>query len=337
MCAIGGRNRILAASPHKAAGLNDPFQDLLFSAQAAFVWDNTQRAITWMNAAARAKFCVSLKDLQAALPASTSRRFARYFDEPKGKPKRSGTAKLKIGPKATCDCTIEVLVLAGGHQGLIVAEADAARAAAGTAPAASPSPKHQAAAKKQPAKPAAPAPQLTAEELRAFKAIGRTVRRLADEKLRAAKPPAAPAPVRAAPQTPAAASAQPAPAQLFSAFDLVLFLDRNLKIVGSEGRPQRFGWRKAELQGKPAAHLLPPAERTVLHRMAKRLDSPSAQISRDALAFCDGAGAPLPCRAILGRWANGNAHYFLALLSLAMPARLKKLQPLACAITRLAA
>ncbi len=325
----------MAASPHTAAGLNDPLQDLLFSAQAAFIWDNTQRAVTWMNAAARAKFGLSLKDLQAALPAGASRRFAHYFDETRGKPKRCGTAKLKIGPNAICDCTLEILVLAGGHQGLIVAEADSARAA--SAPAASPSPKRQAAAKKKPPKPAAPVPQLTAEELRAFNANGRTVRRLAEEKLRAAKPPAPPAPTRAAPQKAAAPSAQSAPAQLFSAFDLVLFLDRNLKIAGSEGRPQRFGWRKAELQGKPAAQLLPPAERPVFHRMVRRLDSPSAQISRDALALSDGAGAPLPCRAILGRWANGNTHYFLALLSLAMPARLKKLQPPACAITRLAA
>ncbi|MBI4723683.1 MAG: hypothetical protein HY765_01285 [Rhodomicrobium sp.] len=172
-----------------------------------------------------------------------------------------------------------------------------------------------------------PVPQLTAEELRSFKAIGRKVRRLCREKQRtAARARVEPFPPLPAPK-PLPSSVQPAPALLFSAFDLVLFLDANLRAVGSEGRPQRLGWRKSYLNRKPAAQLLAPAEQVIFNRMVKRLEDKAIQSCRNTLVILDEAGGSIPCRAILGRWAAGDAAFFLALVSLKVPQRLKRLNP----------
>ena len=57
--------------------------------------------------------------------------------------------------------------------------------------------------------------------------------------------------------------------------------------------------------------------------MIKKLNA-GAKICRDTLVLSGEAGGSVPCRAILGRWPDGNAHYFLALLSLSLPARLKR-------------
>lgn len=340
-----------AASPLTAAGGHNPLQDLLFSPRAAFIWDQTRRAVTWMNAAARSKFDLGPQDLQASLPAALVRRFAQCFDAAPGKAKACRIVKLKIARQPALDCSLDVLELAGGNRGLIVAEADALQAAAGIV--CLPAPARKAGAKapakarppakhpKKPNKPSAPAPQLTLEELRSFKAIGRAVRRLAEEKLRAgAASPHKAACARPSQQAEPAFSVQTSPTLLFSAFDLVLFLGKNLDIVGSEGRPQRLGHRKSDLLGKPAAQIFHPAEQIIFHRMARKLEASAAQTGRDTLLLCDAAGGTLPCRAILGRWPDGNARYFLALISLAMPQRLKRLQPQALnapSITRLAA
>ncbi|MGO8954185.1 MAG: hypothetical protein ACLPWS_03875 [Rhodomicrobium sp.] len=340
-----------AASPLTAAGGHNPLQDLLFSPRVAFIWDHTRRAVTWMNAAARSKFNLGPQDLQSLLPAALVRRFAQCFDGAPGNVKACRIVKLKIARHPALDCALDVLELAGGNRGLIVAEADALQAAAGMV--CLPAPARKAGAKaaaktrpavkppKKPSKSAAPAPQLTLEELRSLKAIGRTVRRLAQEKLRdGAASAQTPACARPAPQAHAEFSVQTSPTLLFSAFDLVLFLGENLDIVGSEGRPQRLGHRKPDLLGKPAAQIFHPAEQAIFHRMARKLDASAAHTARDTLLLCDAAGCTLPCRAILGRWLDGDTRYFLALLSLAMPQRLKRLQPQmfnAPSITRMAA
>jgi hypothetical protein len=126
----------------------------------------------------------------------------------------------------------------------------------------------------------------------------------------------------------------------FSAFDVVLFLDEKLNIARSEGRPQCLGWRKASLLGQPAAQFLPAEEQAVLRRMVTKLASTGAQICKDTIAVWDGAGCSKPCHAILGHSGRANARYFLALLALKLPRRLKKLQhqPVSAAdITQLAA
>ncbi len=115
----------------------------------------------------------------------------------------------------------------------------------------------------------------------------------------------------------------------------MLFLDTDFAVCRSEGRPQHVGWRKSKLMGKPAEMVLPLAEQTIFRRMIKKL-SAGAKICRDTLVVSSEAGGSVPCRAVLGRWPDGNAHYFLALLSLSVPARLKRL-PALPQITRLAA
>ena len=340
----------LAARPNKASAGRDPFADLLFSPRASFIWDHTTCTITWMNAAARSKFGLDAKKAQAALPARVAARLVQGFEAAQANGKASGAVRFKAGRHPAVPCTFEIAELAGGHKGLIVSEAAATQEPANvlrlpTPPTppkkktvAKPSGKQTAAqTKRQPApsNPAAPICQLTPEELRAFKAIGRTVRRLAREKQRRAsavpEASAAEAPLQALP----GADSRGASALLFSAFDLVLFLDRDFVISRTEGRPQQIGCRKSGLLGKPAANVLPPAEQAIFRRMVKKLEA-GAKVCRDTLVLSGGAGGSVPCRAVLSRWPDGNAHYFLALLSLNVPARLKR-SPAFPQITRLAA
>jgi hypothetical protein len=336
----------LAARPNKASAGRDPFADLLFSPRASFIWDHSTRTITWMNAAARSKFGLDAKKAQAALPAGVTARLAEGFDAAKANGKTCGTVRFKAGRHPATPCTFEVMELAGGHTGLIVSEAAATQEPANVLRLPTP-PNKKAVAKpsgKQPAaqmerkpassNPAAPISHLTPEELRAFKSIGRTVRRLAREKQRrpsvipkasAAEPP---------PQAQPGAEMQGTSALLFSAFDLVLFLDGNFIITRTEGRPQQIGCRKSDLLGEPAANVLLPAEQAVFSRMVKKMKA-GAKICRDTLMLSGKAGS-VPCRAVLSRWPDGNAHYFLALLSLNLPARLKR-SPALPLIARLAA
>ncbi len=335
----------LAARPNKAIGGCDPFADLLFLPRAALIWDHTSRAITWMNAAARAKFGLGVEEVQAALPARLAGRLAECFDAAKGNGKACAAVKFKAGRHPAIRCSLEVLDLAGGHQGLIVSEAASAQEPPNvvrlpTPPKKTitkPSGKRPATQKRQqqPSERAAPAGQLTPEELRAFKAIGRTVRRLAREKQRCANAVAEAASSHPPRQSGAGAGAQATPDLLFSAFDLVLFLDGDFAISRTEGRPQQVGWRKSNLLGKPAVKVLPLPEQTVFRRMIKKLGA-GAKICRETLVFSGEAGGNVPCRAILGRWPDGDTQYFLALLSLSVPARLKRL-PVLPQITRLAA
>jgi len=338
----------LAASPNIATAGYNPFPDLLFSPRAAFIWDHTRQAVTWMNAAARSKSGLAIQDLQTALPGTLIRRFAQCFAGSKGK--QGKTVKLRLGALPVLDCSLEVIELAGGHRGLVVAEAGPAQDAAGIVSPSAQSNKTKAKLSgsapaaatraKKPSKRGAPVPQLTPEELRAFRAIGRTVRRLAEDKRRAsssAKPSAASiVPL----QSNSTCGVQAVQTLLFSAFDLVLLLDKNFSIVGSEGRPQRLGWRKSSLLGKPAAQLLLAKEQAIFDRLTKKLSLEGIQICRDSLVVSGEAGGTVPCRIVLGRWPEGGAQYFLALLSLSMPSRLKRLQPQADTmphLTRLAA
>ncbi len=323
----------MAASPNNAIADQNPFLDLLLSPRAAFVWDQTRRAVTWMNSAARSKFGFTAQELQAALPDRLVRRFAHCFDASEAK--RGTAVKLKLAGRPALDCFLEVIELAGGNRGLVLAETASAHARGGIdSPAAQPNKTIAKASGKAPAaakrakKPGTSAlvPQLTPEELRAFNAIGRTVRRLTQEKQRASSSQQPPAATLVPLQGSRALSVQTVPALLFSAFDLVLFLDKNFGIVGSEGRPQRLGWRKSSLLGKPAAQLLPSKEQAIFGRMTKKLSLAEAQICRDSLVVAGEAGGSAPCRIVLGRWPEGGAQYFLALISLSLPSRLKQAQ-----------
>ncbi|MGO9486736.1 MAG: hypothetical protein ACLPX9_19540 [Rhodomicrobium sp.] len=326
----------MAARPNKAIAGSDPLTDLLFSPRAAFVWDHTASAIAWMNAGARSKFGLDTEELPPRLAA----RLAQCFDAAQGNGKAVSAVKFKAGHHPAISCSFEVIELAGGHRGLIVSEAASAQEPPNVVRLPAPAKKKtaakpQAAPERQraPSKPT-PACQLTPEELRAFKSIGRTVRRLAREKECCAGAPeavCAPPPRQSHP----AGGSQATPDLLLSAFDLVLFLGTDFAVCRSEGRPQHVGWRKSKLMGKSAETVLPLAEQAIFRRMIKKLNA-GAKICRDTLVVSNEAGGSVPCRAILGRWPDGNAHYFLALLSLSVPARLKR-QPALPQITRLAA
>ncbi len=293
-----------------------------------------------MNGAARAKFGLGAEALQAEPSAGVVSRLTQGFGAAQASANgtASGSIRFKAGRYPAIPCVFEVTDLAGGHKGLIVSDAAEAPepanvvrlpAPAKNKAAAKPPGKRPAAPKRQtaPAKPAAaPGCQLTAEELRAFKSIGRTVRRMAREKQRSAKAASASAPDSAQPPRQAAPvpETQAAPDLLFSAFDLVLFLNRDLAVVRTEGRPQAVGCRKSGLLGKPAANVLAPAEQAIFRRMVKKLNA-GAKTCRDTLVLSGETRSSVPCRAVLSRWPGADAPYVLALLSLCLPARLRRL------------
>ncbi len=177
--------------------------------------------------------------------------------------------------------------------------------------------------------------------MRAFKAIGRKVRRLTNEKrAEASPPPRADVASRPAPNE-AGLSPQQAMQALrdaLSAFDLVLFLDERLVIRRIEGRPARLGWRKAKLAGRPAAEIVASFEEATLRRMVKKLAGPASQGAQETLAARSESGEVLSCRAALGRWKEGPIAYFLGFLALEFPECLGDRKPaVAVPTTRLAA
>jgi hypothetical protein len=321
----------LTARPFPAVSGCQPFSDLLFSPRAAFIWNHTRKTVAWMNPAARAAFGLCLEDFARSLPAALVRRFEQCLDKQRG-----ASIKVKAGGAAV-QCAVEILKLAGGQDGVIVAEI-----CEGGAPQLShgsgkkgkgpekPARKPPVPVREERALPPARAPALTDEEMRAFKAIGRKVRRLCKEKSRAEadakaavplSPPAPAASIDAAPAPGRAAAALP---DLFAAFDLVIFLGKELDIVRVSGRPLRLGWRKKALSEKRAPDLLAPPEQTILRRMLKKLNDAPARIAKDTILILSEAGNGTPCRAVIGRSQEGGAAYFLALLSLDLPARLRK-------------
>jgi hypothetical protein len=291
-----------------------------------------------MNPAARAAFALRLEDFSASLPAGLIRRFAQFADRNEG-----GFAKVKLPDTPGLSCLIEILKLADGQEGLIVAEVGDEEERGAT-----PAPSNFRKSKSQPkktvrearvgfAKPrrktkqtppalTATPPTLTAEEMRAFKAVGRKVLRLCAE-----RPTAAGVPLPAPASSESLAGPPNRRAQMLTdvlaAFDVVLFLSESLDIVGVRGRATQLGWRKAKLTGKTVGDLLAPYDRALLRRMLKKLRDQTVCGSRDPLVVCSENGNALPCRAVVGRWQHDNAAFFLAFISLELPARLKRLRP----------
>jgi hypothetical protein len=289
-----------------------------------------------MNPAARAAFALRLEDFSASLPAGLIRRFAQFADRKEG-----GFAKVKIPGAPSLGCSIEILKLADGQDGLIVAEV-------GDEEERRPPPAlfHAKESKSEPKKTIkrAPAgstkgrekrpqtpPALTAGEIRAFKAVGRKVLRLCAERKCPNELTAAgdtlPDPVSS--ESPAGSPDRLAQTltDVLAAFDVVLFLGAGLDIVDVRGRATQLGWRKANLTGRTVAVLLAPYDHALLRRMLKKLRSQTVYGSRDTLVVSGENGEALPCRAVAGRWEHENAAFFLAFISLEPPARLKRSQP----------
>jgi hypothetical protein len=326
----------LASSPLATVAGAHPLSDLLFSPRAAFIWNHTRKSVVWMNPAARAAFALRLEDFSASLPAGLIRRFAQFADRKEG-----GFAKVNIPGAPILGCSIEILKLADGQDGLIVAEVEDEEERRLL-----PAPAYAKASKSEPKKtikkaPAGSAkgrsktpqtpPALTAEEMRAFKAVGRKVLRLCAEKECPNEPTAARGALPAPASSESAAGSPDRLAQtltdVLAAFDVVLFLGEGLDIVGVRGRAAQLGWRKSNLTGKTVGALLAPYDRALLRRMLKKLRSQTVYGSRDTLVVSGENGEALPCRAVAGRWEHENAAFFLAFISLEPPARLKRSQP----------
>jgi hypothetical protein len=284
-----------------------------------------------MNPAARAAFGLTLADFSNALAASLIRSFGRCV-----KNRVPSSVAVKIGGAAPLRCSVEILQLAGGENGLIVAEVEADSDVAPAAPrvcrkkqavAATPKPKKRRApsVKAAPAKPASP-PALSTDEARAFQAVGRKIRRLCEKKRIASAEcaAAAAAPARPQPPLPDIEAAQTLRAAL-AVFDLVLLLGEGLQVVRVEGRP-RLSWSKADLMGRPVSDLVPAADQAQVRRMLGRLKR-GAWTARDSLHVFDAQGNPTLCRAVLGRHDQGAAAFFFGVVSLELPERLKKRTP----------
>ncbi|MBJ7543548.1 PAS domain-containing protein [Rhodomicrobium udaipurense] len=273
-----------------------------------------------MNPAARASFELRAEDFSEALPKRFVRLLARLTEAGIG-----GSVRLKLAGRPPLDCFAEVLHLADGEKGLVVAETDEdfrPHPALTAPPKLSGKPARSKKSRAKIAAPPPPAPSLTEAEMSAFKALGRKMKRLCAEKQsRPAEPPTEPsfAPLRA--ETPAS----PPPAEsLLQVFDLVLFLGNDLDVVRVSGRAARFGWKKAELHGMPVLDLLADADRAILHRMSRRLASLRTRTASETLWIATGEGPTLPCRAALCRWPGERTAYALLLLALDPPQRLKR-------------
>ncbi|MGA7325706.1 MAG: hypothetical protein WBX25_14745 [Rhodomicrobium sp.] len=234
--------------------------------------------------------------------------------------------------------SVEALRLFGEHEGLVVAEATRQEPAKPTKLAKRktaqktdniiaghhPKPVRKDGERRE--RNARPVPQLSHDEMRSFKAIGRKVNRLCRER----RPTA---PLLPATSLYPQARAKPAPPLsdgaheiLTSAFDLVLLLDARLIAIASEGRSQPFGWRKGFLNGKPAAGLFARSEQAVFQQMARKVTAGEFQYSKEALLALSEDGSCLPCRAVFGRADRDGCAFFLALLTLELTPRLKSLK-----------
>jgi hypothetical protein len=339
----------LTARPYQTASGHHAFSDLPFSPRAAFIWNHTRRSVAWMNPAARAAFPFPLEQFSKSLSARLICLFARHVAS-----QAPGVLAIKTGRGPSMRCSVEALNLAGGEQGLIVAEAAADEDLTPLPAKVKRAAPKKAARKTRPAPSktragnSAPPPALTEEEMRAFKAIGRKVRRLCEEKRRAhdedaGRAPAretAPASLSAAQDGAKGASPNADPGQalkdLQSAFDLVLRLGAGLEILSVEGRP-RMGWRKADLKRKSATELLPAQDRALFQRMLKKLQK-GARSARETLRIFDGKGDSAPCRVVLTRPEGNGGAYLFAALSLALPVRLQSAPaPAMPALRRMAA
>jgi hypothetical protein len=331
-----GRNTKLATRPLTAAAGRHPLSEVLFSPRAAFIWNSGSRSVTWMNAAARSKFDLGLQDISKVLSAELGRRLGHAANPVGANDKTAATVRVKIARCPPLNCSIESLKLAEGHEGLIVAELEAGRddsnmELAGEKRSKS-SKRFRKFPKSSPKKPQenlTGAPFLTPEELRSFRAIGRKVRKLCREKEQAKRLST----MASKPVPPSHANISRLGSEtthglhgIFSVFDLIMFLGEDLNVLRIEGRPQRFGWRKSDLRGKPVTDFLFLSEQAVFYRMVGKIRGGTVQTSRDALLVRNGFGNGMPCRAVLGRWMSGNTGFFCSLLSLKVPYRLERLQ-----------
>jgi hypothetical protein len=320
----------VVSSALRVAGDDNPLSDLLFSPHAAFIWNNRRRAFIWMNRAAREKFKLDVHELSAALPDETAKQLVRFPNS-----RRSSGAQLQITVAGAFQClfSLSPFKLAGDDEGIILAEMPPDGSAGFPMPAVKSLKRSKPDLQKKPktAKRVASmhtAQTLTPEEWRSFKAIGRKVRKLCREKLQAGaaqdKVSAPLIPLRQ--QSPSEAAPPDCVRAIAATFDVFLTLDAGFRVLKVEGRPRRLGWRKSGFQGRAVRDLIPASEKGIFDRIVRKVAGHAAQVSRDALLVQNAEGVSWPCRVVFGQWPFGRGAFFLALTSLDMPARLKRLE-----------
>jgi hypothetical protein len=294
-----------------------------------------------MNAAARTKLGLTVQELTPSLPAMVRRKFARIARVAVTGKEADPIVEFGLAARPAALWSLDYLSLANGQHGIIVTEEDAPPEEQAQSPASQrsrnkvkktrskPAPLYRPlTARKPPLRGAGPAAQLSPDELRAFEALGRKVRKLWREKQQSAqeaRKAEKPAPHKAANAD--AAGEDQRLKDLISAFDAVLFLDEDFRVLRIAGNPRRLDWRRSDLKARPLASLFALSEHPIVAGMVKRLDRASVRTCRETLLAIGTAGAAAPCRATLGRWANGDATYFVTLVMLKLPLRLKRFSP----------
>ncbi len=299
----------MAASPPSPRA-QTVWSDLLFSPQPAWLWDADREAFVWANPSARERFGPDLAFLGQKLPRRTLRRLsavARY----KRRPALSRESlPLEAGSTDELLLDLEGFRLADGHAGLIVkaAPGDDKAGPANAKPSArakttaalrqkmAPRPAAKAAAAK--AGPSA----LTPEELAAFRAIGRKVRRLCREKRQAASAsifsakPGQPAP-RPSTVTPAR---EDAASRLVEAFDALIRIDHDGRILSLGGRLCRHaGWTLRDYRGHDLTRLAHDGEHAALRSIFARLAANPLRVASDDVLLQGRDGSVHPCRVVM--------------------------------------
>jgi hypothetical protein len=305
-----------------------------------------------MNAAAKEKLGLKLEGLTVALLKNGVSEFGEMRAEADTGKAAIRIAKIRIG-RRRLECSIEPIELSCRRPGLAISEcapkeahslmpapappeklaqmrrAEVARDAGPRGPAARVLPKHN----------LAPSP-LTPSEIRSLGQIAKTVLKLAAEKQRQPDlfPRAPQAKQAGRKRNPPEAGADPF--WFFPAFDAVLLLDEHFRIVGIKGRPSCLGRSQSGLEHRPVTDLFPEGERAIFLRMARKLRSGKSALSRETILISESSRRAIPCHAVLARQKSGDGHYFLGLLQLKLPKRLKSIAEHTVSnakITRLAA
>lgn len=87
-----------------------------------------------------------------------------------------------------------------------------------------------------------------------------------------------------------------------------------------------MGWTKSSLMGRTLIDLLPSADQAQVRRMAGKLKRGAFSV-RDFLQVFDAHGNEIPCRAVLGHHNAAGSMFFLGVVSLELPDRLKMRAP----------
>jgi hypothetical protein len=315
--------------PKAPAGRDRFFIDSFLSGSAALLWDCERSVFLWINAAAGAALGCSAESLTQRLSRRTKSQLQR-LQGVDATIKASTSIKIGVPGGTPIDFNPVPMEIEGGRQGLLLTanrEGEKEKRAVAKSQAqarALAAPAHSGARKKRSRGPfqknaaaadpvalkAAPAPKLTEEEARAFKALGRKVRKLCRQKALALN---APKPVAVAKPKADGVAALAALTLIMKAFDGFLILNSTGHITKLRGKCNRLGISSSELSGQSATALFSATTAPSLKRAFAQIARGQAQTAQLDLMLASKDGSPAPCRVTLGRWPMDESSFFLAL------------------------